>query len=126
MRRGNWRFVAEKTAVAAGYALTPRLRYGNVFSLLRLRFDGGGCGANWAITNCYRRSGVQFKVKATPARTHGQAAVWGAVNSVGSLCTPTLIRPDNEREGWVMSHKIDFWFPPHPQRRGVSLECGIC
>jgi hypothetical protein len=46
MRRGNWRFVAEKTAVAAGYALTPRLRYGNVFSLLRLRFEGGGCGTN--------------------------------------------------------------------------------
>ena len=46
MRRGNCRFAAEKTAVAAGYALTPRLRYGNVFSLLRLRFDGGGCGAN--------------------------------------------------------------------------------
>ena len=38
-------------------------------------------------------------------RTHGQAPVWVAVNSVGSLCTPTLIRPDNEREGWRMSHK---------------------
>src|SRR5690349_5621015 len=28
---------------------------------------------------------------------HGQAAVRVAANSVGSLCTPTLIRPDNER-----------------------------
>ena len=26
--------------------------------------------------------------------------------SVGSLSTPTLIRPDNEREGWVMSHNL--------------------
>ena len=38
--------MAEKTAVAAGYALTPRLRYGNVFLLLRLRFEGGGDGTN--------------------------------------------------------------------------------
>jgi hypothetical protein len=50
MRRGNWRFVAEKTTVepasrvqfAVGYALTPRLCYGNAFLLLRLRFKGGG------------------------------------------------------------------------------------
>jgi hypothetical protein len=56
MRRGSWRFVAEKTAVAAGYALTPRLRYGNVFSLLRLRFEGGGCGTNAvAITETANR-----------------------------------------------------------------------
>jgi hypothetical protein len=39
-------------------------------------------------------------------RTRGQAAIWVALNFVGSLCTPTLIRPDNEREGWVMSHKL--------------------
>jgi hypothetical protein len=35
---------------AASYALTPCLRYGNVFLLLRLRFEGCGCGTNWAIT----------------------------------------------------------------------------
>ena len=28
-----------------------------------------------------------------------------ALNSVGSLRTPTLIRPDNQRAGWLMSHK---------------------
>jgi len=41
----------------------------------------------WAIpircpkncTHCYRRSGVQFKREATPARTYGQAAVWVAI-----------------------------------------------
>jgi hypothetical protein len=133
MRRGNWRFVAEKTAVAAGYALTltPRLRYGNLFSLLRLRFDGGGCGANWAITNCYRRSGVQFKVKATPARTHGQAAVWGAVNSVGSLCTPTLIRPDNERREKAHVFQIEAEYGggrrmvPRHQRESIRYHCSI-
>jgi len=49
-----------------------------------------------------RRSGVHFELEATPARTHGQAAVWVAANSVGSLRTPTLIRPDNER--WEKAH----------------------
>src|SRR5262245_39503571 len=35
---------------------------------------------------------------------HGQAAVWVAANSVGSLCTPTLIRPDNERDGACLTN----------------------
>ena len=58
------------------------------------------------VTRYCRRSGVQFKVEATPYRTHGQAAVWAAPLS-DRFYTPTLIRPDNEREEWVMSHKID-------------------
>ncbi len=41
--------MAEKTAVAAGYALTSRLRYGNVFLLLRLRFEGGGAPCSCRI-----------------------------------------------------------------------------
>jgi hypothetical protein len=64
-------------------------------------------------THRYRRSGDKFKLEATPARTHGPAAVWVAANSVGSLCTPTLICPDNERVGWAMSHKLALTIPLH-------------
>jgi hypothetical protein len=46
------------------------------------------------------------KLEATPARTHGQAAVWVAAMS-DRFYTPTLIRLDNEREGWVISHKLN-------------------
>src|SRR5262245_4549362 len=66
----------------------------------------GPCLRRLSSKNCTRfcrRSGVQFKVEATPAQTHGQAAIWVAANFVGSLRRPTLIRPDNEREGWDMS-----------------------
>jgi hypothetical protein len=50
-----------------------------------------------------------YKLEATPALTHGQAAVWGAVNSLSDrFYTPTLIHVDNEREGWVMSHKLSW------------------
>ena len=45
-----------------------------------------------------------LKLEATPKDPTAKPRV---VDSVGSLCTPTLIRPDNEREGWVMSHKLD-------------------
>jgi hypothetical protein len=36
---------------------------------------------------------------------------------VGSLCTPTLIRSDNERVGWAMSHKLALTVPLHWQAR---------
>ena len=45
-------------------------------------------------THCYRRSGVQFIREATPARTHGQAAVWVAlITSVGLLLDSDLHSP---------------------------------
>jgi hypothetical protein len=42
-------------------------------------------------------------LEATPARTHGQAAGGVALTLSDRFCTPTLIRPNNEREGWDMS-----------------------
>jgi hypothetical protein len=45
-----------------------------------------------AVAEAYRP-----KLAATSAWTHAQAAVWAALNSVGSLRTPTLIRPNNDR-----------------------------
>jgi hypothetical protein len=39
------------------------------------------------------------------ADPRGHAAIWVALNSVGSLCTPTLIHPD-KAEGWLMPDKL--------------------
>src|SRR5262249_9775550 len=37
-------------------------------------------------------------LEATPARTHGKAAVWVGLTLSDRFYTPTLIRPDNERD----------------------------
>jgi len=38
-----------------------------------------------------------FKREATPARTHGRAAIGSRLTLSDRFYTPTLIRPDNER-----------------------------
>jgi hypothetical protein len=37
--------------------------------------------------------------------------------------TPTLIRPDNHREDWVMSHKLALTVPLHWRARCWQLRC---
>jgi hypothetical protein len=60
----------------------------------------------WLLSGPCKPMGLSFQLEATPARTHGQAAVGSGLTLSDRFYTPTLIRPDNEREGWVMSHKL--------------------
>ena len=85
--------------IAAGCALTLRLRYGDVFLCLRLRLSK----TLHSLLSLIRRI---IQPRGRSARTHGQAAVRPTLSD--SFYTPMLIRPDNEREGWGHVSQIGF------------------
>src|SRR5262245_39501601 len=86
--------------------------------------DDSKCEVAHTLPSSIRRI-IQPRVEATPARSHGQAAVGSRLTLSDRFYTPTLTRPDNEPGGWVMSHTIELGCPPHPQRRGVSAAAAV-